>query len=220
MALTIDAKDPQEVRRYLWEPSLADGDDIASYTLVASGITVSSSTNEGTAVEMFISGGTAGAVATIIATAITRDGETIEETLYVPVRVSTVAFTYTARDVVEFALRKITGNGVDADAAEADDALERLNDMLADWRMDGCDIGVPAPLALGTALSIPDEYVSALKFNLRIACHDHYDAPITAYDADRADRGRRNIVNRLTRLNDLGGIAGLSMHRDSVADLF
>lgn len=220
MALHLAAKGPTEVLRYAWLPPFVDGDGLASFTLAASGCTIDSSEESGDEVVFFVSGGTAGTTASVTAAADSNEGEYFSETLYIPIRLTTNAFTYTARDVVDFALRKIAGNGESAESAEADDALERLNDMLADWRMDGCDIGVPAPLALGDTLSIPDEYVSALKFNLRIACHDHYDAPITAYDADRADRGKRNIVNRLTRFNDLGGIEGLSIHRDSVADLF
>lgn len=220
MALHLAAKGPTEVVRYAWLPLFMDGDGLSSFTLTASGCTIDSSEESGDEVVFFVSGGSAGTTASITATANSDEGEYFSETLYIPIRLTTIAFAYTARDVVDFALRKVVGNGFSADSAEADDALERLNDMLADWRMDGCDIGVPAPLTLGTTLSIPDEYVSALKFNLRIACHDHYGAPITAYDADRADRGKRNIINRLTVFGDLASPHGLSTTTETVADLF
>lgn len=220
MAQHWAAKAPTEIVERRWPVPLAEGDGISTVTAVGTGVTVNSDDYDLTEAVVVLSGGSAGATGSVEVTVVTVDGNTHVETFYIPIRLTTNAFTYTARDVVNFALRKVVGNGNDPESTEADDALERLNDMLADWRMDGCDIGVPAPLALGTTLAIPDEYVSALKFNLRIACHDHYDAPITAYDADRADRGKRNIINRLTRFGDLSSPFGLSSTNDTVADLF
>lgn len=218
MAETWLAKAPTEVVERQW--TLGHLDTISAVSAVGTGVTVDSADYGLNVASVMLSGGTNQTTASVTVTVTTADDRTLTQTFLIAIRASTNAFAYTARDVVDFALRKIVGNGVSADSAEADDALERLNDMLADWRMDGCDIGVPAPLTLGTTLAIPDEYVSALKFNLRIACHDHYDAPITAYDADRADRGKRNIVNRLTRFGDLSSPFGLSSTNDTVADLF
>jgi hypothetical protein len=198
------------------------GDGLASAELtVASGSAVIDTYEiEGGEVVAFLSGGTAGAVTTITATAETNEGETLAETIYLPIRAAGNGFSYTARDIVDFALRKIAGNGNAADSAEADDALERLNDLIADWRINGADIGVPAPYALTDTVTVADEYISALKFNLRIACHDHYGEPISAYDAQRADTTYRNIVNRLTTFGDLSSPYGLSSITETVADLF
>lgn len=222
MALQLDAKVPSAVIRYSWVPPVVDGDSLSTATLaVSSGTAVIDSYEvESGEVLAFISGGAAGETTVITASAVTSDGETLTETIYLPIRASTVGFTYTARDVCNFALRKVVGNGNDPEASEADDALERLNDMLAMWRIDGLDVGVAEVMTLGDTLAIPDEYISALKFNLRIACHDHYDAPITPHDAEMADRSKRLIANRLLNMGDQAMPASLSYPSDRVADLF
>lgn len=203
MALTIDAKDPQEVRRFRWQPPLAASDTIASYTLVATGATIASSTNEDTAVELFVSGGTAATVATITATAVTDDGETLEETLYLPIIASTVSLAETANDVVTFALRKIAGMGNTPEASELEDGLEQLNMMLAMWRDDGLDAGLPLPLLSSTVLKTRDGFVTAIKWNLALALAENYDRPVTPMLASMAADSKRVMGNALLTMADL-----------------
>jgi hypothetical protein len=220
MARTWEAKAPTEVVERRWTVPLDDNDSISSVSTSASGVTVDSDEHEDGEAIVTLSAGAAGATGSVTVTVTTSEGLTLVETFLIAIAATAQQFTYTARDVCNFALRKITGNGNDPEASEAEDALERLNDMLALWRIDGLDVGVPAPLALGDTLTIPDQYVSAVKFNLRIACHDAYDAPITAYDARMAEDGKRLVANQLNVLADLTGPFGLSSRSDTVADLF
>lgn len=193
MALTLSAKGPNDVVRYLWTPPLADGDSLATYELTETGCVIESDERSEDGVAFYVSGGTAGATATITASAVTDDGEELEETLYLPIQASANALGYTVRDVCGFALRKIVGNGNDPDASELADAVERLNDMLAEWGAMGAQTGVPLPLAAGDTLYCSDAFVSAIKHNLRIACHDHYGQPIDATDARAAMRGMQVV---------------------------
>jgi hypothetical protein len=203
VAQTWLSKAPTEVVERRWTVPLACGDSISGVSTSASAVTVDSDDHELDEAIVVLSGGTEDATGSVTVTVATADGRTHVQTFLIAIHGTAQQFTYTTRDVVDFALRKIVGNGVEADAAEAADALERLNDMIALWRIDGLDIGIPDPLALVDPLAIPDEYVSALKFNLRISCHDHYDQPISGFDLQMADRSKQLIANTLFNLGDL-----------------
>jgi hypothetical protein len=186
MALTLSAKDPQEVVRYAWAPALADGDGIASFTLTETGCTIDSEEIVGCEVVFFVSGGAAGTIGSIVATAVTNDGETLEDTLYLPIQASSLAFDDTAQDIVSFALRKVKGVRGTASAGEASDALERLNQMLAAWRLKGADVGAMLPLALVSRLYCEDAFLDAIKANLVLKLADLYGfqpAPTTIMEA-------------------------------------
>lgn len=203
MAVTWGAKPPGAVYRYTWTPPLADGDGLASISLSISGATIDDSEIVDNAAVIWISAGTAGTTAIVTATGISDDGEEFAETIYLPIRATTALLGNTARDIVAFALSKIVGDEEDPSAAQLTGALERLNDMLMMWRMDGLDIGLPGVLAADDALTVADEYIAAIKFNLRIACHSHYGAPIDPLDASMATEGKRLIANRLLSFDDL-----------------
>jgi len=204
MAQTWDAKAAADIVLRTWAVPVPDGDSVASIATSATGVTVDLA--EKTAYNLAavtLSAGAAGVTGSVLVTVITTEGLSLSETFYIPIRVSTAALVPTLRDICDFALRKIVGNGEDADAAELDDAVERFNDMVALWSLKGVDIGLSAPLAASDTVTLPDGYIAALKFNLRVACHDHYDAPITAYDASMADATYRVLANTLVRFDDL-----------------
>jgi hypothetical protein len=186
MALTLAHKDPSEVVRYAWAPALADGDGIASFTLTETGCTITSEEIVGYEIVFFVSGGTAGTIASIVATVVTNDGETLEDTLYLPIQVSALAFDDTAQDIVSFALRKVKGIRGTASAGEAADALERLNQMLAAWKVTGADVGAMLPLTLVSRLYCEDAFLDAIKANLVLKLADLYGfqpAPTTVLEA-------------------------------------
>lgn len=203
MATTWEAKAAADVVERRWSVPVPEGDSLSSVSTSATGVTVDSDDTDRSEAVVVLSAGTAGATGSVTVTATTTNGLSLSETFLIAIRATAQQIATTARDVVYFAMRKITGNGNDPDASEADDALERLNDMIALWRIDGLDLGLPVPLVLGDTLSLPDEYLSALKFNLRIACHDHYDAAITQYDGTMAAETKRLVANRLFMPSDL-----------------
>lgn len=199
MALFLTPKTPGAVIRYAWTPEVVEGDSLSTAVLVVSAgtVVIDSYENIGDSVEAFISGGTAGETATLTGTVTTKDGETITEALYLPVAAPTNAFTYTARDICDFALRKIVGNAVDPDASELDDALERLNDMLSDWTAHGADIGISFPVNANTVFVVSDTFASAIKNNLAIEVADLYDRELSGSVVRNARNGLQVIKNAL-----------------------
>lgn len=192
MALTWTAKAPGDVYRYTWTPALADGDSLASYTVSATGATIDSQTIDGDSVVLFVSGGSAGTTASFAFSGVTSDGETLTETIYLPIVAST-ATGPTAATICAFALRKITGIGETPDAAQEADALERLNDMLQAWKATGADVGATFPLLTSTTLKLPDSYLSAIKHNLVLQLADLYGAEISPVTAQNARLGLQLI---------------------------
>lgn len=203
MATTLAAKPASAVYRYTWLVPVVEGDGVASVTLTASGATVASYEIDGSEVTFFVSGGTNGATASIAASAVTDDGETLIDTFYIPIRDTALAFTYTARDLCSYALRKIFGNAEEADADALADALERLNGMLAEWRIDGMDVGVPLPVVEATVFKVRDEFIRPIRANLLVEVASHYGRDLTALEIREAERGKILLGNTLISLTDL-----------------
>lgn len=174
--LTFTPKPADATYRYVWQPPLSVGDSISSAVLtVDSGTaTIASYENDGASVIMFLAGGTAGAVTVITGVVTTSDGETLTETIYLAVTESTNRLGNTARAVCQYALRKINGNGNNADADQLEDAMERLNDMLAAWKAQGADVGVALPLVSTDVLYVADEFIQPIKANLHLELIEHY----------------------------------------------
>ena len=188
MAQHIPAKAASEVVTYRWTVPLAADDTTAIVAHSAVGVTVDSAVIEGGEVVLVLSAGTAGATGSIALTVTTVLGNTLTETLYVPI-VADAATGMTARDVCEFALRKVYGKDETPEASALEDALERLNDMLRGWAATGADVGATFPLLAGTVIYCKPEYQSAIKHNLIVQLADLYDLPITPGIANNAVRG-------------------------------
>lgn len=196
MALTLDPKTPTGVVRYTWTPPVLAGDTVASATLVrTSGTAVLDSYGlDGEAVYFFASGGADGETTIISATAETNDGETLVETLYLPIRASTLALNNTVLSVLNYALRPIVGVNNTPTAAETEDAREHLDDMLAAWANRGANLGVKLPTAASDVLYVQDGYLSAIKANLRVRICEAYSVPVTGSDLLAARTGYANIL--------------------------
>lgn len=175
MAQTWPAKAPSEVVERRWSVPVDCDDGLASFGRSASGVTIDSYSTDGDDAVLILSAGVDGVPATVTLTAATSRGRVLVETFYLPIQVTTSALGNTARDVCLFALRKISGNGTEPDATELADALERLNDMLADWNAHGAAVGVSLPLEDNDQLLIPDDFLKAVKNNLILEIVDLYD---------------------------------------------
>ena len=173
------------------------GDDLpTAVSTSASGVTVDSAEVDGSDIVLTLSAGTAGATASVTVTVTTGLGQTLIETLYVPVILSTAVTADTANDYVAFALRKVVGIGEEASADELADALERLNALVADWRATGADIAATFPIISSTVIYCPDWAVSALRYNLLVECAPLYGVEPTALEYDRARRGLQLVKNK------------------------
>lgn len=196
MADFLAAKGPTETVERRWTPPVASDDAIATVATSASGVTVASAKADGADVLFVLSGGSAGATGVITLTVTSEGGETFVETLYVPIVASAAQIADTARSYVAFALRKVTGPRRAPTANELDDALERLNAIIARMRAGGADIGAAFPLTADTVIYCPDWAVSALRFNLLIDCVGLYGLEPTAYEYDAARRGMQLVKHK------------------------
>ena len=192
----FQSKTANETKVYTFTPDLGSTDGIASFTASGTGVTVGDTEHLVRDIIVSASGGTAGQTASVLFVVTTENGEVLEQRVYIPIVASSAQIADTARDYVNFALRKITGNGEDPSASELSDALERLNAMVAEWRAGGADIGAAFPLVAGTVIYCPDWAVSALRYNLLIECAPLYGAEPSAIDYDRARRGLQLIKHK------------------------
>lgn len=176
MALYLPTKGPADTIAYSWSPALAPGDsvDTASLDVVSGTVIIGGYENHGDTIALSLSGGADHETTVIDALVITALGETLAETIYITVSTDGNALENTARAVCQYALRKINGNGNDADADQLEDAMERLNDLLASWAGQGANLGVALPLTSTDTLYIPDEFLQAVKANLHLELIEHY----------------------------------------------
>lgn len=186
MAYALAPKAPTSVVERRWTAL-----DAVSVATTATGVTVDSATVDGDEVVFVLSGGTAGTTGRVTATVTTSAG-VIVETLSVPINTSAAAGE-TARDICLFALRKIYGNGQEPSADALSDALERLNDMLAEWDITGAVTGAPYPLLEATVLYVPNAFLSGIKHNLAVKVADLYGRQLDAVVATQAMRGLQII---------------------------
>lgn len=193
MAVTLSAKAVGAIQMYSWKPDLATGDNILSFVLNPTTVEIEASKEDRGAIELFVSGGISGNVHPIAATVNTSFGETLEETLYVPVYGPGNAFSDTAEDVIDFALRPVVGIGETATSDEKNDALEWLNNMLASWRDQGADVGATLPLSLNDVLYVSDAFLLAVKNNLRVLVAEQYGRQVAPVTATLAMRGLQQI---------------------------
>ena len=99
----------------------------------------------------------------------------------------------TARQVCEYALRKVFGVGETPDATSMADAFERLDDMLALWHGIDAATGITLPLALSDTLACPASFLPAIQDNLIIAVADLYNREIPAQVAISARMGLQHV---------------------------
>lgn len=192
MAYNLEPKAAAEVITYRWTVPVADGDNPATVATSASGLTVDSATLEGSELVLTVSAGTAGSTGRVVATFTTDKGDTLEETFYVPV-IATAATGMTVRDAIAFALRKVFGLGEETPADAAEDALERLSDMLQLWREVGADVGAAFPLEVSSTIYCKPSCQGAIKANLAVEVADLYGREITPALAVAAVRGLQHV---------------------------
>lgn len=193
MALFWQAKAPASVEERVWK--IADVSS-ASFT-VSPGTATLSHEIEGDGVTVTVTGGAAGVVQVITASAVLGSGETISETIYIPIRDAATLLGNTVYDVCAFALRKIAGIGETADADELSVAVEIFNDMVAEWRGAGADVGIAKELASTDDLIVRDEFIAPIKYNLTVRLAEEFDRPLTPVLVENARRGMQLIKNSL-----------------------
>ena len=195
MAAFLASKVAAEIVQRAYRVPVDADDNPASVSHTASGVTVISTEIEGDEVLLNLSGGTSGQTASIVLTVTTDKGRSLVETLYLPIIASAAQIAQTAREYVDFALRRVIGMGETASADELSDALDRLNALVAEMRGFGADIGAAFPIAAETVIYCPDYAVSALRSNLLIDCMGAYGEQPTAMDVMNARRGMALVRN-------------------------
>lgn len=193
MSTVWELKSPSEIVERVWDVPTADDDSLASIVTVESGVTKDSEEIDGDRVTLTLSAGTADATATVDITATTTNGLVITEKFYLPIRDDGQKLAETAREVCNFALRKVVGNGATAEAVELDDALERLSDTFAALAGEGADLQVKLPCEAADVLYVPDWSVQGIKAILALDLHDFYGIAPTRSEMLAAQRGMQRI---------------------------
>ena len=192
----FQSKTANETKVYTFTPDLGSTDGIASFTASGTGVTVGDTEHLVRDIIVSVSGGTAGQTASVLFVVTTENGEVLEQRVYLPIVATAAQIADTARSYVNSALRKITGPRRAPSAVELDDALERLNAMVATWRAGGADIGAAFPLEAGTVIYCPDWAVQALRYNLLIDVAALYGAEPTALEYEQARRGLQLVKHK------------------------
>jgi hypothetical protein len=205
MAVALSPKPSGGIQLYSWKPDLIEGDGIAGYSLTPTGVTIEAEQQAADEIQFFVAGGTTGQVHSIAASVDTSFGEALKETLYIPIMGPGNSFSYTAQNVIDFALRPIVGLNGTPTTSERADALEWLNDWLATMAGQGADFGVAVPLALADTIYTSDEFVQAMKNNLRVMVAEQYGRQVAPTTAMMAFRGLQQIKQRLLP-DDRGGV--------------
>lgn len=109
----------------------------------------------------------------------------------------------TARDLITGALRDRRAIGLNATptASEAAYGLDRLNAMLAGWRIKGIDFG-HVTLALDDTLDVPDDHLQTVRLSLA----ERLNAFGGALDDDDrivAEIGRRDLLAQYFNIANL-----------------
>jgi hypothetical protein len=197
MPLFWQAKAANEVITREWTIPVGEGDNVLSVTSSATDVTIDSTDRSGNVVTFTLSGGANDDTGVVALEAVTTDGLTYQETAYIPIRGTANAFGYNVGDVLAYALRPIVGIGRTATAAELEDAKENFNDMLAELRESGGDIGIKLPVDVSDTLYIADDFVSALKNGLRVRISALYGRPLDQMTVMAAQRGLQRIKAQL-----------------------
>jgi hypothetical protein len=100
----------------------------------------------------------------------------------------------TALEVITRALRtlKVYGAGEDPSAADEEDCLLALNNMLAGWSINGIDLAHITLIASDT-LDVPDDHLEAICLSLAERIAGDFGAEITPANQAIADQGRAAI---------------------------
>jgi hypothetical protein len=95
----------------------------------------------------------------------------------------------TARDIVTRAIRKrVKEAGLVPTSDELEDGLADLNSMLAEWELDGLDIG-HTELAASDTVDVPASYELTIILSLAERLTE-YGSPLEALDVAKAEDGR------------------------------
>ena len=195
MPIQWNAKSPNEVIAYNWEPELAEGDNLQSFSLAVSTgtVVIDSEEQAGDLVIAYIAGGANGETAIITATGITTFGEEIEDAIYLPIRTKPNSFNYSVSEVLQYALRPVVGLAATPTSSELEDARENFDDMVASWAAEGADLSIKLPSDTSDMLYVPDYAINALKANLRVRIAGLYEKPVDMNDYKSAMRGLQHI---------------------------
>lgn len=213
----LPSKTPEETVSHRWEPQLDYLENIITATAAVDSGTVTvtreiENFRGNIGVTLFIAGGAAGETARISVDATTSEGRTLTGVFSIGVLSEAPILGQTASDICSFALRKVVGNGNAPTADELSDALERLNDLIAMWRIQSLDIGISKVLVASDVLAIPDAYVLALKYCLRRDLHEFYGVPLSVMDMQQAEQAQAAVLAKTIQFQDMTFDRGLLPH--------
>lgn len=111
----------------------------------------------------------------------------------------------TALKIITRAFQKATIKAAETPltAAELEDGLDALNDIINQWNATGLLKGVSPVADSNTDLFEPDYATAALKANLATIMCGEYDIPVNQGLAVDASQSKSNLISASTNLEDI-----------------
>jgi hypothetical protein len=124
-----------------------------------------------------------------------------------------------ALQVIERAMRRlrVLGLGKEPKAAESEEGLAILNQMLSEWGIDGIDIA-HTTLGLSDEIDVPADHESAIVLNLAKRMGGLFGSQLSPDDDLLAQRGRMALVAYHFSIADLRDESPLAGHNLSTDD--
>src|SRR5688572_8712130 len=72
-------------------------------------------------------------------------------------------------------LAQVVAEGIPLSAEQASDGLSSLNEMLADWKESGIDLGYYPQTSVSADLPLYDDAVRAVRYNLAVSLAAEYE---------------------------------------------
>jgi hypothetical protein len=102
----------------------------------------------------------------------------------------------TARKLITRAMVKINivARGEAPTAAEAEDGLDALNELLHAWETDGIHIG-HTDLTLDSDIDLPDSHIRGVRLLLALELASEHEKTVDPVTLAQADRAKRQLIN-------------------------
>jgi len=108
-----------------------------------------------------------------------------------------------ASEFVRTVLLKLVQTGAEQpiEQVDAQDVLEAMNDMMAEWEGVGISLGYTEVSSLGDEVTVPDSTKRAIKSNLAVYVADQFGKQVDASTILSARETWNNIVNQYITIN-------------------
>lgn len=107
-----------------------------------------------------------------------------------------------ASEVIQSALLNLNVSAAESgiEAAEAQGAIEMLNDLMTEWDADGIPLGYTLISDLGDTVTVPDSALRGIKYNLALALAPQYRDNVPPVLVELASRTKSTIIKQVVNV--------------------